>query len=90
MTRRILALLCLLSLMAVAAMAEDVTLNMTPHTITLPPGSTQLITAEFSDGSRIRQCTWNATGDPPNTLAPVGANASSAALPPALRQVPMW
>jgi len=40
MTRRILALLCLLSLMAVAAMAEDVTLNMTPHTITLPPGST--------------------------------------------------
>jgi hypothetical protein len=78
MVKRTFALLCLLGLLTPAAMADNPTLNISPPSATLPPGSTQLFTATFSDGSHIRQCTWNATGVPPNSITPVGATANSA------------
>jgi hypothetical protein len=77
MIRRAFALLCLLSLLAAAAIADNPTLNMSPSSATLPPGSTQLFTATFSDGSHIRQCVWNATGIPPNAITPVGTTGNS-------------
>ena len=78
MIKREFALLCLLSVMATAAMADTLTLNMTPESATLPSGSSQLFTVAFSDGSRISQCTWNATGIPPNSITAVGARGNAA------------
>ena len=81
MMKKVLALLslpALLALLAGAAMAEGPTLVMQPNSANLPEGSTQLITVSFSDGCHIRQCTWSATGDPPNSILAAGANGSAA------------
>jgi hypothetical protein len=76
--RRAWSLLCLLTILAAAAMADGPTLNITPLSGTLQTGTTQLFSASFSDGSRVRQCVWNATGIPPNSMTPVGPNNTSA------------
>jgi hypothetical protein len=78
MSKRVLALLCLLGFLATIAMAQGPTININPPSASLPPGSTQLFTASFSDNSHIRQCVWSATGVPPNTITPVEANGSTA------------
>ena len=78
MSIRLFALLCLLGLIATTAMAQGPIVNINPPSATLPPGSTQLFTASFSDNSHIRQCVWNATGIPPNAITPVASNGSSA------------
>lgn len=78
MKPRIMALLCLLVLLPVFAVAADGTLTMNPPSATLPPGATQIFNASFTDGSHIVQCTWNATGAPPNAVTPIGANGASA------------
>ncbi len=78
MKTRVFALLCLLALLTTAALADGPTLNITPPAVTLPPAATQYFTASFSDGSHLRQCRWNATGIPPNSMTEVGATASAA------------
>ena len=78
MTTRVIMLLCLLIIPALSTMAQGPTLNVTPPNASLPMGTTQLLTASFSDGSHIKQCTWNATGIPPNSITDAGPTNSSA------------
>lgn len=78
MTTRAITLLCVLTIFVLSAMAQGPTLNITPPSASLPQGTTQLFTASFSDGSHIKQCTWNATGTPPNSITDAGATNRTA------------
>jgi len=59
---------------AIGAAAEDPTLVIDPPSFTMPPATSQVFTATFSDGSHIKQCVWATTGNPPNSMVSLGTN----------------
>jgi hypothetical protein len=78
MIKKLTLLFCLLTVLAVSAMAQGPSLTLTPPSASLPQGTTQIFTASFSDGSTVKMCTWNATGVPPNSMTPVGMASAAA------------
>jgi len=74
MKKALLYLLCMS--FVVPSFAANPTVTVTPSTLPLPAGSTQQLTAAFSDGSQIQSCTWMATGSQ-NGIQSIGVNTAT-------------